>query len=285
MKYAYTVTLQWVVGGRAQQTSTRQGTITMPSGATRSQFTAVAFLAAAAVAALAACSPSQAASHAAARNASDCLAAVSGVIRSAPPSANDPATGPWLGQVDHLRDQARAAGDVTSRLLATELDYAGARVALDGMPPQLAIVPAKDTCASGSLSSQFADASVIAPARAWLRANPPAPRVGMVAAIITGWTDAGTDCPAASHGSAVARGGGCEAWSLTLTTATGTWHASCGDVAAGVACASVTAQPGPQQYFPGVGDELYVPDGGMVTGTYDIAIISQPPWSTWSRGH
>jgi hypothetical protein len=47
MKYAYTVTLQWVVGGRTQQTSTRQGTITMPSGATRSRVVAAAVNAAA----------------------------------------------------------------------------------------------------------------------------------------------------------------------------------------------------------------------------------------------
>ena len=47
MKYAYTVTLQWVVGGRSQQTSTRAGTITTPSGATRSQVVAAAVHAAA----------------------------------------------------------------------------------------------------------------------------------------------------------------------------------------------------------------------------------------------
>jgi hypothetical protein len=240
-------------------------------------------LAVAAAAALSACG----AYHPAARDADNCLAGARAVIRSAPSSANDPATGAWLGQVDHLRDLSRAAGDVTSRLLATELDYAGARVALDGIPPQLAIVPARETCTltPSSLSSQFADASVIAPARAWLQANPPAARPGMTAGIITQWADAGTDCPAASHGSQVARGGGCEAWSLTLTTATGTLRASCGDTASGAACTSATARPGQQQYFPGVGDELYVPDNGQVTQAADITIISQPPWSTWSRGH
>jgi hypothetical protein len=217
-----------------------------------------------------------------ARDAADCPAAADALIRNAPQSAGDPATGTWLGQLDHLRDLARELGDVTSRQLAAELDYTGARVALDGVPPQLAIVPAQETCTVSDHSHQSAPASVIPATRAWLRANPPPARPGMTAGIITQEADTGTYCPAASHGSQVARGGGCEAWSITLTTATGAFHASCGDIAGSVACTSATAQPGAQQYFPGIGDELYVPDDGQVTAATDITIISQPPWAAWS---
>jgi hypothetical protein len=215
-----------------------------------------------------------------ARDAGNCLTAAGALIRNAPPSASDPATGPWLGHLDHLRDLARAAGDVTSRQLAAELDYAGARVALDGVPPQLAIAPAQETCTLSNLSSQSAPPGVIAPARAWLQANPPPARLGMTAGIITRWTEKWLACPSAGHGSQVAVGDGCPDWTVTLTTATGALRASCGSGSA--TCTSVTAQPGPLEYFPGIGDELYVPDGGLVTRAADITIISQPPWSSWA---
>jgi hypothetical protein len=217
-----------------------------------------------------------------ARDAAGCPAVAGAPIRSAPPSAGDPATGTWLGQLDRLRDLARTLRDPVSQQLAAELDYAGARVALDGFPPQLAIVPAQETCTISDLSSQSAPASVIPASREWLRANPPPARPGMTAGIITradfGWGE----CPAAGHGSQVAAGGGCEAWSLTLITTAGTFHASCGDITSYMPCTSATARPGSQQYFPGIGDELYVPDNGQVTGAADITIISRPPWPAFS---
>jgi hypothetical protein len=210
-----------------------------------------------------------------------CLAAASAVIRSAPPSADDSATGPWLGRLDYLRDVARKAGDVTSRQLAAELDWAGAQVALDDFPPQLAIVPAQETCSVSNswLSAASASPGAIAAARAWLQASAPAARQGMAAGIITGYETRVAACPA-SHGSAVAAGSGCEAWSVTLATAAGTLRASCGSIARGIACTSATAL-GSDPYYPGIGDELYVPDGGQVTGTADISIISQPPWGAF----
>ena len=212
-----------------------------------------------------------------ARDAADCLAAADALIRNAPPSAGDPATGACLGHVDHLRDLARAAGDVTSRQLADELDYAGARVALDGMPPQLAIVPAQETCTLSSLSAQSAPVSVIAPARAWLRADAPPARPGVTAGFVTAWTEKWLACSPSGHGSQAAVGNGCPDWVLTLTTATGTLRASCGTGAA--TCTSVTARA--SSVFPGLGDELYVPDDGQVTRAADITIISQPPWYAW----
>jgi hypothetical protein len=215
-----------------------------------------------------------------ARDAANCLAPAGALIRSAPPSASDPATGPWLGRLDHLRDMARKAGDVTSRQLAAELDWAGSQVALDGVPPQLAIVPAQETCTLSDLSSASAPASVIPAARAWLQVNPPPARPGMTAGLITRWTGKWLACPSAGRGSRVAVGNGCPVWTVTLTTAAGTLGASCGS--GSVACTSATAQPGPHEYFPGIGDELYVPDDGLVTRAADITIISQPPWDAWS---
>jgi hypothetical protein len=238
------------------------------------QFTAVAFLAAAA-AALTACAPSQSADRPMARDAGNCLAAAGAVIRSAPSSASDPATGAWLGQSDHLRDLARKLGDVTSRQLAAELDWAGAQVALDGMPPQLAIVPAQETCTLSSLSAESAPASVIPAARAWLQASAIPARPGMTAGVITQWTEKWLACPAPAHGSAVAVGNGCPDWTVTLTTVAGTLRASCGSASA--TCTSATALPGPREYFPGIGDEMYVPDNGQVTRAADITVIHQPP--------
>lgn len=217
-----------------------------------------------------------------ARDAAGCPAAVGALVRTAPPSANDQATGNWLGRADDLRDLARTFKDPVDQELAAELDYAGAHVAMGGTPPQLAIVPAQETCTVSDPLSWAAPASVIPAVRAWLQANQPAARPGMTIGIVTRQASAGTDCPAAGHGSDVARGGGCEAWSVTLTTATGTLRASCGNIADGVACTSASARPGPQQYFPAVGDELYVPDDGLVTGAADITIISLVPWSAFS---
>jgi hypothetical protein len=238
----------------------------------------IAALTAAAVLVLAGCGSG---SRPMPRDAADCLAAVGAVIRNAPPSADDPATGPWLGQVDHLRDMAKAAGDVTSRQLAGELDWAGALVAVDNFPPQLAIVPAQETCSTADPSTEIAPLAAVPASRAWLTANPPSARPGMTAGIVTGWTDVWLGCPAGSHGSEVAAGGGCEAWLVTLTTATGVLRASCGDITDGVACTSATARVGPHQYFPTIGDELYVPEDGRVTGSTDITIISQPPWGSF----
>ncbi len=219
-----------------------------------------------------------------ARNAADCIASVGGVIRSAPASADDPGTGAWLGRIDHLRDQAKALGDVTSRQLAGELDWAGARVALDGFPPQLAIVPAKASCTIGySLSHGAVHAAVIPATRAWLAAAPPLGRSGTTAGVVTKWREKIWPCPLPSHGSEVSVGNGCDAWVATLTTADGSVRVSCGD--------SATAAPCPDPVWSGlfnnsfdVGDELYVPAGGQVTRASDIAVISQPPWGAWETG-
>lgn len=211
--------------------------------------------------------------------ATDCPAAVAALIRSAPPSADDPAAGLWLGRVDHLRDLLRKYGDRSAEAGA-ELDWAGRRVALDGIPPQLAIAPLQATCGHGdSTSGATAPASVIPAARAWLRANPPAPRKGMTAGIITAWAEKWLACPAPSRGSAVAMGNGCPDWRVTLTTAIGTLRAHCGSGPA--TCTSATALPGPQEYFPDLGDELYVPDGGQISRTADILIICRIPWDSF----
>ncbi len=221
-----------------------------------------------------------------ARNAQDCLAAVGAVIRSAPPSASDPSTGNWLGRVDRLRGLARTFKAVTSRQLAGELDWAGARVALDHYPPQLAIVPAQDTCTASDLDSASAPASAVPAAHAWLRADPPPARAGMTAGIITKVAEAWLACPSPVHsyGSEAVVGNGCPAWSVTLATAAGTLRASCGDIGGGAICTSATAKDPYREYDPGIGDELYVPDSGQVTAADDITIISQPPWDNWQAG-
>jgi hypothetical protein len=154
---------------------------------------------------------------------------------------------------------------------------------VDGFPPQLAIVPVLESCTLPSLSAQSAPPGVIAPARAWLQASPPPSRPGMTAGIITRWAVNWTvACPAAGHGSQVAVGGGCEAWSVTLTTATGAFDTSCGDITGSVACTSATAQPNAHQFSPDIGDVLYVPDSGQVTRAADITFISQIPWDDFS---
>jgi DnaJ-class molecular chaperone len=48
VNYYYIVTLQWVVDGRHQRTSTRNGTVAVPAGATRGQVVAAAISAASA---------------------------------------------------------------------------------------------------------------------------------------------------------------------------------------------------------------------------------------------
>jgi hypothetical protein len=216
-----------------------------------------------------------------ARDAANCLTGAQAVIRNAPASASDPATGAWLGRLDHLRDKARALGDTTSRDLAGELDYAGAKVAIEGFPPQLAIVPVWLTCTLGHVYREAAPASSIPATQAWLKASPPPTRPGMIAGIITQADFQWGACPSPSHGSAVATGAGCEAWSATLTTATGTLRVSCGNLATGSKCTSATAKDGT---FPDPGDEIYVPRNGQVTGTSDVTIISQIPWGNWEAG-
>jgi hypothetical protein len=215
------------------------------------------------------------------RDAAGCPAAVSTVIRDAPASASDPATGPWLGQADNLRDLARTFRDPVDRQLAAELDYAGGQVAMFGTPPQIAIIPVQETCTIGDPASRSVSSAADAAARAWLQGNPPPARPRMTAGVITQVMTGAAVCPASAHGSQVTRGGGCETWSVTLTTVAGTLRAFCGDVADGRACTSATARPGPAQFFPDIGDVLYVPSDGQVTATADISIIYQIPWADW----
>jgi hypothetical protein len=217
------------------------------------------------------------------RDASGCLAGVRAVIRNAPASAGDPATGAWLGRVDHLRDKARALGDAASRELAGELDYAGAQVALDHFPPALAIVPVRLTCTFTGLDGLSGPPSVLPAAQAWLRADPPPARPGMIAGIITRSAIQWGDCPSPRRGSQVAMGGGCEAWSVTLATAAGALRVSCGHVAKYAACTSIPAQRW-GDVAPDPGDELYVPASGQVTKAAGVSIISQPPWGNWEAG-
>lgn len=238
---------------------------------------AVAFAATAAL--MAGCSASLAP---VAQDAAGCPVAIAAMIHTAPPLAGDPATGRWLGRLDRLRDQESG----TYQQLADELDWAGAMVALDRFPPQLAIVPAQQTCTVSSDVSGVAPVTALAGARAWLHANMPASRPGMTAGIVTQWAETWFACLAPSHGTEVARGNGCPAWSVTLITATGTMHASCGDAARALACTSATASDSsPDEYYPTVGDELYVPGSGLVTHAADISVISAAPWFAWAAGH
>jgi hypothetical protein len=214
-----------------------------------------------------------------------CMAGARALIRTAPASADDPATGPWLGRADHLRDQARKAGGWMSRQLAAELDWAGAQVAMTGFPPLLAMVPVTELCSASDDWENWASASqaFAAAARNWLRASPPPARPGVTAGIVIGHeSNVASPCPAVlASDSQPGRGsraavGNCDDWTVTLATATGTIRASCGDIAAHAECMSRTER----SFDPELGDELYVPDSGQVTRAADITIIRvlPDPW-------
>jgi len=210
--------------------------------------------------------------------------AVAGLVRTAPASASDPASSDsvlaWLGRLDKVRDLAKASGD---DVLAADLDYGGALVALSSFPPQAAVGAAQRDCAAAG-APQSAPA-VVAPVRAWLQANPVPARTGMITGIVTQAASESTtmaadgSCLLPSHGSEVARVGPCIAWTVTLTTATGTQHASCGNVADEAACTVIDPAGDGSTYLPGIGDELQVPARGQVSRLADLAIISAPGWA------